>query len=124
MVDSSTRIASSARRAGSPQPRATPWVLCIILTLLSAGSARAGLHYSGERVAELPSRWSGFLVDQRSLRMAGIEQPKNAAPSPLRETYLAAAAKLEQGAKSRQLTADELADLGALYVRLGKPDKA
>jgi hypothetical protein len=87
-------------------------------------TAGAGLYYSGEAVAELPSRWAGFLVDHRALRAAGVERPKDAPPSPLRGKYLAAVAKLEHAAKSRPLTADELADLGALYVRLGKPEKA
>lgn len=102
----------------------TRFAILAVLLLLLPAAARAGLHYSGERFAELPSRWSGFLVDHRALRAAGIERPKDAAPSPLRGTYLAAAAKLEAVAKTRQLSADELADLGALYVRLGKPEKA
>lgn len=97
------------------------FLITFSLLLALAGSSRAGLHYSGENFAELPSRWSGFLVDHRSLRAAGIEKPKDAPQSPLRETYLAAAAKL---AKKPQLTADEAADLGALYVRLGKTESA
>lgn len=99
-------------------------VACVLFALVTASSARAGLYYSGETVAELPSRWSGFLVDHRSLRAAAVERPKDALPSPLRDGYRAAAAKLEQTAKTRPLTADELADLGALHVRLGKPEKA
>src|SRR5882757_6752914 len=94
------------------------------VSILFAGSARAGLHYSGDSFTELPSKWSGFLVDHRSLRTAGIEKPKDAQQSPLRETHLAAAAKLEERAKKQPLTADELADLGALFVRLGKPERA
>ena len=90
-------------------------------TLLVTGNAFAGLHYSGESFAELPSKWSGFLVDHRSLRAAGIERPKDAPQSPLRELYLTAAAKLD--AKRQALTADELADLGALFIRLGKLDR-
>lgn len=93
----------------------------ILALMLLAAPARAGLYYSGEAVAELPSRWGGFLIDQRALRAAGVEPVRGAAPSPLRDRYLAAVAKLEATAKSRPLTADEAADLGALYVRLGKP---
>src|SRR5262249_48090609 len=59
-----------------------------------------------------------------SLRTAAIERPGNLPPSPLRDDYLAAAERLEKLAKTRTLTADEAADLGALDVRLGKPDKA
>src|SRR5205814_5422444 len=45
-------------------------------------------------------------------------------PPPLRDAYADAASKLEAALRSRPLTADETADLGALYVRLGKPEKA
>jgi hypothetical protein len=38
--------------------------------------------------------------------------------------YLDEAAKLERASQTRKLTADELADLGALYVRLGEIGKA
>jgi tetratricopeptide (TPR) repeat protein len=92
----------------------------ILVLALAASPVRAGLYYSGESFAELPSKWSGFLVDHRSLRVAGIEKPKDAPQTPLREAYLAAAAKLKDRAK----TADELADLGALDLRLGKVDAA
>jgi tetratricopeptide (TPR) repeat protein len=99
-------------------------VLPVLLLLVAAPPARGGLHYSGEEWAELPSRWSGFLVDQRSLRAAGLDRPGQLPPSPLREEYLKAAAKLEAAARDRKLTADEAADLGALLVRLGKPERA
>ena len=92
------------------------------VSILFAGHTQAGLHYSGESFAELPSKWSGFLVDHRSLRTAGIERPQDAPQSPLREQYLAAAAKLD--AKRQALSADELADLGALNIRLGKVERA
>jgi hypothetical protein len=97
-----------------------------LVTLLFAvpSAAHAGLYYSGEVVAELPSRWRGFLIDHRSLRGAAVVKPGNLPPSPLRDDYLAAAAKLERAAKARPLTANETADLGALYARLGKPDRA
>src|SRR5262245_3606904 len=85
--------------------------------------ALAGLHYSGEQFAELPSRPSGFLVDHRALRAAGFERP-DGLPSPLRGDYVAAAERLEKLAKTRALTADESADLGAIYLRLGKPGQA
>jgi hypothetical protein len=71
----------------------------------------------------LPSRPSGFLVDHRALRAAGYERP-DGLPSPLRGDYVAAAERLEKLAKTRALTADEVADLGALYLRIGKPEQA
>ena len=98
--------------------------LALAALLLLPSPALAGLHYSGEQFAELPSRMSGFLVDQRSLRMVAVERPGNLPASPLRDEYLAAAARLEKLAKTRALSADEVADLGAVYVRLAKPDKA
>jgi hypothetical protein len=82
------------------------------------------LHYSGETFRELPANWRGYLPDHRTLRMVAAPQLATGAPSPLRDTYTDAALKLEAAAKSRQLTADETADLGALYVRLGQPQKA
>ncbi len=100
--------------------------LCVAATLalgLFPASASAGLHYSGEQFAELPSRPSGFLIDHRALRAAGFARA-DGLPSPLRDDYVAAAARLEKLAKSRALTADEAADLGALLVRTGKPEQA
>src|SRR3954468_23897324 len=99
-------------------------LLGVLLLMLVPSVATAGLHYSGERTAELPSQWRGFLIDQRSLRSAGFEKPGTLPPSPLRDQYLAAAKTLEQLAATRKLTPDELADLAALHVRLGKPEKA
>ncbi len=93
--------------------------LAAVLVFLAATSAvRAGLHYSGEEVAELPSRWGGFLLDHRALRLIASEKPA----SLLRQQYLKEAARLS-GLK-RDLTADEAADLGALRVRLGDTAKA
>src|SRR5437667_444269 len=44
--------------------------------------------------------------------------------SPASKCYLQEAEALEKAVRSRKLNADELADLGALYVRLGEPAKA
>ncbi len=99
-------------------------IAAMIAAMLSPAPAFAGLHYSGEQYAELPSRMSGFLVDHRLLRAAAIERPGDIPASPLRDDYLIAAERLEKLAKSRALTADEAADLGAVYVRLGKLDQA
>ncbi|MBN9122297.1 MAG: DUF3299 domain-containing protein [Planctomycetes bacterium] len=98
--------------------------LLIALALLASPSvASAGLYYSGEQFAELPSRPAGFLVDHRALRAASYARP-DGLPSPLRDDYLAAADRLQKLAKPRALTADEAADLGAVYIRLGKPGPA
>lgn len=85
---------------------------------------RAGLHYSAEEIAPLPSQWKGFLIDQRLLRTVAFPPAPKAPPHPFRVRYEKALADLESQAKKRELTADESADLGALHVRLGKPDRA
>src|SRR5215212_3729343 len=96
-----------------------PAGLLAILLLPAAG--RAGLHYSGETPAELPAQWRGFLLDLRALRLAGVPPAPEAPLHLLREQYEGAADKLEATARKRALTADEAADLGALYIRLGRP---
>ena len=98
--------------------------LSFLLLLALPSTSRAAVYYSGETFAELPSRWNGFLSDQRTLRRTAVARPDGQPISPLRDDYLAAVAKLEQAAKSRSLTPDEAADLGALLVRLGRFDKA
>src|SRR5438128_1771664 len=97
--------------------------VALLFLFLVAGTAKAGLYYSGEPMAELPSQWRGFLLDQRTLRNLAIK-PANGALSPEREKYEKAAAALEKAAKDRALNADQLADLGAIYVRLGQAAKA
>ena len=103
----------------------TPKPFLYILAALLASPAFAGVYYSGDSRNELPAEWAGFLRDQRALRLAA--DPKNAgfdAFVPLRDTAVDALVKLEQLKKTRELTADELADLGALHLRLGQPEKA
>lgn len=97
------------------------WTVAVLAVVSLAPGVRAGLYYSGESFAELPSQWRGYLVDQRALRMVAVP---NASSNPLRKEYLEAAGKLEKLRKERALTADELADLGAVYIRLGEIGKA
>lgn len=99
-------------------------LLLVSILLLAPSAARAGLHYSGETYAELPSRWQGFLLDQRALRLVAVKPAAGKSPGPLRARYEQDVARLLGLEKSRKLTADEVADLGALYVRLGEPAKA
>jgi hypothetical protein len=89
--------------------------------LLCATPAHAGLYYSGEKYAELPSQWRGFLLDQRTLRNIAVKGTPQSAESPGRLRYWQEADKLE---KQHKLTADETADLGAIYLRLGETAKA
>lgn len=95
-----------------------------LLFLLVPAAAHGGLHYSGETPAELPSQWRGFLLDHRAVRLIGLPPAPGTPLHQLREQYQDAAGKLEGLAKTRARTADEAADLGALYVRLGKAGKA
>jgi hypothetical protein len=101
-------------------PRSTAILLLLTLPAVS----RAGLYYSGEPMAELPSQWPGFLLDQRTLRSVAIPPAAGKSAGPARKRYQADADRLEKLAKSRALTADESADLGALYVRLGDAGRA
>jgi hypothetical protein len=105
-----------------PSLRVCAAVLLGILTLTPA--AHAGLYYSGESIAELPSQWRGFLLDQRLLRNLAVKPAGSAKPSPGRTHYEGEAAKLDKLARQRQLTADETADLGAIYIRLGEVARA
>ena len=99
--------------------------LALALGLLAAAPvAQAGLYYSGETYAELPSNWLGFLLDQRQLRTVAVKPAGTAPVGPARARYEQEAAKLAKLAQSRKLTADEAADLGALYVRLGDVNRA
>lgn len=99
-------------------------LLSLTILLALAPAAPAGLYYSGEPVAELPSQWRGFLIDQRLLRKLAVVPMGNAPEHPLREAYRNAAVKLEAAGQQRPLTADEEADLGALLVRLGRAGDA
>ena len=98
--------------------------LACLLLFLASSAARAGLYYSGETFADLPSQWRGFLLDQRQLRTIAVKPTGSASPSPMRVRYKAEAARLTKLTKERKLTADEAADLGAIYVRLGEVAKA
>jgi hypothetical protein len=99
-------------------------LVALLLGLVCAGGARAGLYYSGETIADLPSQWRGFLLDQRLLRTIAVKPTDKVPAGPERLKYEAALKKLEKVAGERKLSADELADEGALLVRLGEPAKA
>jgi hypothetical protein len=96
-------------------------LLPFVLLLTASAPARAGLYYSGETYNDLPSQWRGFLLDQRVLRQAAVKPTKDQPAGVLRIRYEKEAAQL---AKKTKLDADEAADLGALYVRLGEAGKA
>jgi len=99
------------------------WGLLVVF-LTSAPQVRAGLYYSGEEIAPLPTQWRGFLIDQRLLRTLSFKPVSGTPANPLRQRYEKAVAELEKASRSRKLSADELADLGALHVRLGNLPRA
>src|SRR5262245_21065939 len=98
--------------------------LPLLLVLWAVLPARAGVYYSGEEIAPLPSQWRGFLLDVRLLRNVGVNPGPGIVASPLRARYEKARGELEKAARSRKLSADEQADLGALHLRLGDVPRA
>lgn len=97
-------------------------ILVTLATLLAPTGAGAGLYYSGEPMAELPSQWRGYVLDQRMLRTIALPPRQAAPPNLARRRYEEAAARLTN--RKNSLSADEAADLGAVYVRLGDPGRA
>ncbi len=98
--------------------------LLLVVFLLLTCRAQGGLYYSGESFAELPSRWRGFLLDQRALRLVAVKPAPGAPPSLLRKRYEQETERLTKLAATRTLTPDESADLGALHLRLGDAARA
>lgn len=96
-----------------------------LAVVLLAPPAFAGVHFSGDEQNPTPVEWRGYLLDLRGLRLAANPTAGGLrTPTPLRDRYLNAALALEGAAKDKPLTADAAADLGAVYVRLGLPEKA
>lgn len=93
--------------------------LTLIALLLFTPHVQAGLYYSGEIINELPARWQGFIQDQRLLRNVARKPTPQLPASTMRKRYQQTVKELQQKAEKEKLTADELADLGALNVRLG-----
>ena len=95
-----------------------------IVLSIAGTSARAGLYYSGEQYAALPTQWRGFLLDHRALRNIAVKPKVEREASPARMRYRQEAEKLQGRADKEKLGPDDLADLGALYVRLGEFERA
>lgn len=92
--------------------------------LLLATSASAGLYYTGEKYSALPAQWRGFLMDHRLLRNIGLKPKIESEESPLRARYRQEMEALSKRGLKDPLSSDDLADLGALHIRLGDIDKA
>src|SRR3954466_10675291 len=99
-------------------------LMALVCLLVCSTATPAGLYYSAEQYASLPTQWRGFLLDHRSLRNIAVKPKDDTEASPLRARYQQEVKALQTRAKKNELTADELADLGALHVRLGEPAQA
>src|SRR5258708_16311313 len=95
-----------------------------VLLLIASTLAQAGLYYSGEKYASLPSQWRGFLLDHRALRNIAVKPRVDSEASPLRQRYLQEAKALQARMDKDKLGADDSADLGALYIPLGHAHRA
>jgi len=93
-----------------------------LICLFSVEAVSVGNNYSGDNLHEFPMQWRGYLPDQRMLRQCIVTTTEGR--NSLRDRYADDALALEGIRKDRALTADESADLGALYIRLGLPLKA
>src|SRR5437016_464113 len=99
--------------------RRTAFLAALVVAFLTPLSAPAGLYYSGENYAALPSQWRGYLLDQRALRNIAVKPMTGQDAAPGRIQYKKIADKLQSRFdQDGKLAADEWADLGALYVRL------
>src|SRR5262245_61871911 len=103
--------------------RLTSCLACAV-SLVVSNSCIAGVHYSGEKFAEPPSKWSGYIRDHRLLRILAAPPQADIQPHPFREEYIEARDRLVKAASKRELTAEEAADLGALHIRFGNAEKA
>lgn len=105
-----------------------PWFFFAIVFVVKGfcclSEVSAGVHYSKEQFADLPSQWRGFLPDQRFLRQLAIKLPKEQSRNELRKSYESDLARLEKLLEMRQSQPVDFADLGALYIRLGNYARA
>jgi hypothetical protein len=100
------------------------FALCCLLWFVHP--ANAGLQLSLEQPAQYPVAWRGYLLDLKVLRscVSPGQLGSNRSAGPLREWYVQAALDLQSKAKQAPLGADQLADLGALHLRLGDVQQA
>lgn len=96
----------------------------LLVLLLLPAYCQAGVYYSKEIYADLPANFRGSCSTIGRLRTIGIT-PTDKFPATLqREQYEAAAKQLRELAKSRSLSAEEAADLGAVLIRLNRLTEA
>jgi len=98
--------------------------IALLSALLLQAPLHAGLYDSGIKWAPLPAQPRGYLIDQRALRMLAVPRRLDAPRSLLQESQENRLTQFAQLAKQRALSADELADYGALLIRFGKLESA
>lgn len=95
---------------------------CLSVVVIWTTPVHATIYYSGDKFAEMPAQWKGFLADHRQLRLAGAPASTKLIPLLLRQEYQANLDRLL--ARRATLSANELSDAGALALRLGQTDTA
>jgi hypothetical protein len=90
-------------------------IACLVV-LAMAPTTPAGIYLACENPNPFPVQWRGYLLDLRAIRLAA-----GTARSPLQDIYSNTITRLEKLASP---TADDLAELGGCYLRLGKNAEA
>ena len=85
--------------------------------------AFAGIYLKTESWNEMPSQWKGWLLDHRQFLRCQNPVP-GAKPSEMRVRYERLVKELRDKQKAENQTPDDVAELGGLLLRLGKPDEA
>ena len=91
-------------------------IASLALMAVLSPSAHAGFYLVCENANPFPIQWRGYLLDLRAIRMAAGK-----ARSPLQDVYSNTISRIEKLASP---TADDLAELGGCYLRLGKSSEA
>ncbi len=95
----------------------------VIFGFLLCCNVHSGIYIKSESWNEMPSQWKGWLVDHRQFLRCQNPVP-GAKPTEMRIRYERLAKELRDKQKASRLTPDDLAELGGLLLRLGKPDEA
>jgi hypothetical protein len=94
----------------------TSLISSLVLLAMLSPTARAGFHLACENPNPFPVQWRGYLLDLRAIRLAA-----GRTRSPLQDVYTNTISRIEKLASP---TADDLAELGGCYLRIGKPAEA
>lgn len=90
---------------------------------LLVSSSYGGIYLKSETWNEMPSQWKGWLLDHRQFLRCQNPVP-GVKPTEMRVRYERLVKELRDKQKAKALTPDEMAELGGLLLRLGKPEEA